>query len=101
GDVAGRDVLELGCGAGQWSVALEPLGADVVGLDVSRAQLRHARVASGSLALVAADAEHLPFADNVFDIVFCDHGAMSFCDPERTLPEVARVIRTGGRFAFC
>jgi SAM-dependent methyltransferase len=101
GDVAGRDVLELGCGGGQWSVALEPLGAHIVGLDVSRAQLRHARAASGSLPLVAADAEQLPFADDAFDVVFCDHGAMSFCDPERTLPEVARVIRFGGRFAFC
>jgi len=101
GDVAGKDVLELGCGGGQWSVALEPLGARVVGLDVSRAQLQHARRASASLPLTVADAEQVPFANDVFDVVFCDHGAMSFCDPERTLPEVARVIRTGGLFAFC
>jgi ubiquinone/menaquinone biosynthesis C-methylase UbiE len=101
GDVAGRHVLELGCGGGQWSVALEPSAAHVVGVDLSRAQLRHARAASDSLPLVVADAEQLPFADDAFDVVFCDHGAMSFCDPERTLPEVARVIRAGGVFAFC
>jgi SAM-dependent methyltransferase len=100
GDLTGRDVLELGCGGGQWSVALEPLGVRVVGVDLSRAQLRHARAASATLPLVAGDAEQLPFADAVFDVVFCDHGAMSFCDPERTLPEVARVIRGGGLFAF-
>ncbi len=100
GDVAGRDVLELGCGGGQWSVALEPLGVRVVGLDLSRAQLAHARRASGTLPLLVADAEVLPFAGASFDVVFCDHGAMSFCDPERTLPEVARVIRPGGLFAF-
>src|SRR5215207_3088436 len=43
GDVAGRDVLELGCGAARWSVALARLGARPVALDVSRRQLEHAR----------------------------------------------------------
>src|SRR6185503_1093575 len=43
GDVVGRDVLEFGCGAAQWSVALARAGARPVGLDQSRAQLRHAR----------------------------------------------------------
>ena len=57
--------------------------------------------ASASLPLLAADAEQLPFADAAFDVVFCDHGAMSFCDPQRTLPEVSRVLRAGGLLAFC
>jgi SAM-dependent methyltransferase len=100
GEVHDKDMLEIGCGGGQWSVALGSLGARPVGLDVSRAQLRHARSASPTLPLLAADAEQLPFADAAFDIVFCDHGAMSFCDPYRTVPEVARVLRSGGRFAF-
>jgi SAM-dependent methyltransferase len=101
GDVRGTDILELGCGGGQWSVALQHIGARPVGLDVSSRQLRHARSASESLPLLAADAERLPFADATFDVVFCDHGAMSFCDPARTLPEVARVLRPGGLFTFC
>ena len=33
-------------------------------------------------------------------IVFCDHGAMTFADPYRTVPEVARLLRPGGLFAF-
>ena len=101
GDVRGQDLLELGCGGAQWSVALEELGARPIGLDVSRAQLRHARKASESLPLIVADAERLPFAGAAFDIVFCDHGAMNFCDPARTLPEAARVLRAGGLLAFC
>src|SRR5215831_18617052 len=44
GDVRGRDVLELGCGAAQRSIALHRLGARVRGLDVSARQLTHARV---------------------------------------------------------
>jgi SAM-dependent methyltransferase len=43
GDVAGKDVLELGCGAAQWSILLAGRGARVVGLDNSARQLEHAR----------------------------------------------------------
>ena len=44
GDTSGLDVLEYGCGAAQWSIALAQDGARAVGLDQSRAQLRHADV---------------------------------------------------------
>lgn len=101
GPVKARSVLELGCGGAQWSVALRDRGARVVGLDLSTAQLAHARGAAATLPLVQASADRLPFSDNCFDIVFCDHGAMSFVDPHLTLPEVARVLRDGGRLAFC
>ena len=47
-----------------------------------------------------ANATSAPFRDASVDVVFCDHGAMSFCDPYRTVPEVARVLRPGGLFAF-
>ncbi|MCW5851300.1 MAG: methyltransferase domain-containing protein, partial [Anaerolineae bacterium] len=43
GDVAGKDILELGCGAAQWSIFLAKLGSRPVGLDNSSRQLDHAR----------------------------------------------------------
>jgi SAM-dependent methyltransferase len=101
GDLAGRNVLELGCGAAQWSIALAEQGAQVVGLDVSQAQLAHARRASTTQPLVQASGEHLPFPDASFDVVFCDHGALSFCDPDIIVPECARLLRPGGLLAFC
>jgi len=101
GDVAGLDVLELGCGAAQWSIALAGRDARVVGLDVSAAQLAHARRAGATQPLVQASGEQVPFADATFDIVFCDHGALSFCDPELIVPECARLLRAGGLLAFC
>ena len=104
GDVADRDVLELGCGAAQWSIALARRGARVVGLDVSGRQLEHARrlmaEAGVEFRLVHASAEDVPLPDASFDIVFCDHGAMTFADPYLTVPEVARLLRPGGLFAF-
>jgi SAM-dependent methyltransferase len=104
GDLGGKDVLEYGCGAGQWSIALARLGARPVGLDVSIRQLEHARRlmerANVRYPIVNADAERTPFADGSFDVVMCDHGAMTFADPYRTVPEVARVLRPGGLFAF-
>ena len=105
GDVAGQRMLELGCGGAQWAAALAAQGATCIGLDLSAAQLRHARAhvdASGrAVPLVLASAESVPFAANSFDTVFCDHGAMSFADPARTVPEAARVLRPGGLLAFC
>src|SRR5882672_11157210 len=100
GPLDGKRVLELGCGGGQFSAALATQGVAVVGLDVSGAQLTHARANAPRLPLVHASAEDTPFADASFDVVFCDHGAMNFCDPDRTLPEVARLLRPRGRLAF-
>ena len=104
GDVAGKDMLEFGCGAAQWSIALAQAGARPVGLDLSARQLEHARrlmaEAGVDFPLVQASAEAVPLPDASFDIVFCDHGAMTFADPYRTVPEVARLLRPGGLFAF-
>lgn len=104
GDVAGKDVLELGCGAAQWSIALTRRGARAVGLDVSERQLEHARrlmaEAGVEFPLVHSGAEAVPLADGSFDVVFCDHGAMSFADPYLTVPEAARLLRPGGLLAF-
>jgi len=104
GDLEGRRVLELGCGAAQWSVALARRGVRPVAFDLSDRQLGHARrlraEAAVDFPLVQATAESLPFAAASFDVVFCDHGAMSFARPEPTVAEVARVLRPGGLFAF-
>jgi len=104
GDVRGLDILELGCGAARWSIALAGKGGRPVGLDLSPTHLRHAsRLVHRSrqrVPLVRANAEMLPFRDAAFDLVFCDWGAMTFCDPFRTVPEVSRVLRRNGCLAF-
>jgi len=104
GEVENRDILELGCGAARWSIALAQKGARPVGLDLSPRQLAHAQrlMAEAGLAfpLIEASAEAVPLPNATFDIVFCDWGAMTFSDPYRTVPEAARLLRPGGLFAF-
>jgi SAM-dependent methyltransferase len=101
GELAGREVLELGCGAGQFGLSLVRSGARVTGIDNSEKQLEFARANVGDrMTLVHGSAEALPFEDATFDLVCCDHGAVGFTDPRIVVPEVARVLRPGGRFAF-
>jgi SAM-dependent methyltransferase len=104
GEVAGLDILELGCGAAQWSISLAKLGARPVGLDFSSRQLEHARRAMSAAGvdfpLVGASAEDVPLDDETFDVVFCDHGAFNFADPRKLMPECSRLLRPGGLLAF-
>lgn len=104
GDVAGKDVLELGCGAAQWSILLARLGARPVGVDYSERQLEHARSALAETGLdfplIHAAAEQVPLPDGSFDVVFADHGANRFADPYAWVPEAGRLLRPGGLLAF-
>ena len=58
------------------------------------------RARAPDLPLVHAAAETLPFPTETFDLVFCDHGALSWSDPIYTVPEAARVLVPGGRLVF-
>ena len=105
GDVAGRDVLEVGCGAAQCSRWLTVRGARAVGLDISERQLQHARRIDDDLGVrvpvVAGTATALPFPDASFHVVFSAFGALQFvADAGQAVAQVARVLRPGGTFAF-
>src|SRR5262249_13930194 len=104
GGVAGKDVLELGCGTAYWSAWLAGRGARVVGLDNSARQLAHARLLQRehglAFPLIQANAEAVPLADGRFDLVLSEYGGMLWGDPYRTVPEAARLLRPGGLLVF-
>ena len=105
GPVSGKDVLELGSGAGQCARWVRSRGGRSIGLDLSFRQLQHSRRLDDATGLpvpaVQATATALPFRDASFDVVFCSFGALQFVsDIGDAVREAARVLRRGGRFAF-
>jgi SAM-dependent methyltransferase len=103
GDVAGRRVLEIGCGSAPCARWLRRAGADVVALDVSAGMLARAaqlNAATGiAVPLLQADVGALPLADASVDLACSAYGGLPFvADVEGALTEVARVLRPGGRF---
>ncbi|HLY85615.1 MAG TPA: class I SAM-dependent methyltransferase [Gaiellaceae bacterium] len=104
GDVAGLDVVELGCGTAYFSAWLARRGARPAGVDVTPAQLETARrmqkLHGLEFPLIEASAEDVPLPDASFDIALSEFGAALWCDPEIWIPEAARLLRPGGRLVF-
>jgi SAM-dependent methyltransferase len=100
GDVAGARVLDLGCGEGRFSRMLTDRGARCTGIDVTREMCLTARRrdASGN-AYAMADAAHLPFAGESFDVVVSYVTLVDIPDYRAAIAEAARVLRPGGAMA--
>ncbi|MFC5661533.1 class I SAM-dependent methyltransferase [Kitasatospora misakiensis] len=99
GDVAGRRILDAGCGSGPLSAALRDAGAAVVGIDASAAMLALARQRLGDdVPLSVADLnDPLPFEDGAFDDVVASLVLHYLEDWGPALAEIRRVLRPGGR----
>jgi SAM-dependent methyltransferase len=104
GEVGALDIVELGCGTAYFSAWLARRGARVVGVDPTPAQLETARRLqreSGiEFPLIEAAGEDVPLPDASFDIVHSEYGASIWADPQRWIPEAARLARPGGRLIF-
>jgi SAM-dependent methyltransferase len=104
GDVAGLDVVELGCGTAYLAARLAKLGARPVGVDPTPAQLATARRLMEETGIefpvVEAPAEAVPLPDETFDLAVSEYGASLWAVPERWVPEAARLLRPGGRLVF-
>ncbi|WP_328416173.1 bifunctional class I SAM-dependent methyltransferase/NUDIX hydrolase [Streptomyces violaceus] len=103
GELAGRRVLDLGCGPARHAAHLvRAHGALVDAVDASAGQYERARARYGSLPglrLVLADAvEHLRTAEP-YDVIYSLH-AVPYLDPHRLLPALASALRPGGRLCF-
>lgn len=99
----GRRVLDIGCGAGETTLALAATGAEAMGVDISRPLLEIARRRSEGrpgVTFVEADAQTHPFAAGAFDAVFSRFGVMFFADPEAAFTNIRGAMRKGGKLAF-
>jgi len=98
GPIAGRRVLDLGCGKGRFAARLEEGGAEVVGLDRAAAMLRSA--AASGRAAVRGSACRLPFPAASFDALLAVE-VLEHLHPttyRAVFREAFRALRPGGRF---
>lgn len=100
-DVAGRLVLEAGCGAGRFTVILCGLGARLLAIDYSSAVevSRENNAEMGTVAFAQCDILAIPFAPRSFDLVFC-HGVLQHTpNPEAAFHKLVEMVRPGGRIS--
>jgi len=92
--LAGRRILDLGCGKGRFAAHVQNSGAEVVGFDISPRMLAGA----SGLKRIRGSARRLPFGDGAFDAVMAievlEH--LSARGIDEALAEVSRVLRPGG-----
>ena len=95
-EAAPRQVLEVGCGWGEFAERiLDELGVDVVAVDLSPRMVELAR--ERGVDARVGDVEALPFDDESFDVSVANWMLYHVPDVERALSELARVTRPGGR----
>ena len=101
GAVAGREVLDAGCGEGYGARLLVRLGgaARCTGVDVDERAVAGARDAYGedeALDFQAGDITRLPFEDATFDVVTCFETIEHVAAQQEAVAELARVLRPDG-----
>jgi SAM-dependent methyltransferase len=90
----GGRVLDAGCGSGRlFTYDLRARAGLIVGLDIDREVAGNPNVG----APVRGDLTALPFADAAFDLIICKHVLEHLERPGRTIGQLARVLRPGGR----
>ena len=101
GEVAGRDVLDAGCGTGYLARQLAARGARVVGVDHSEAMLAIARQAAPDVDFQLDSASELATLEaDAFDILVSNYVLMDLPDLEGAARAFHRVLRPGGRAAL-
>ncbi len=103
GDLGGKKILELGCGAGEGSVYFAMKGAQAVATDISSGMIDvvHRLAARHGVQVEAKKmtAEQLDFPDACFDFVY-GNGVLHHVDFHKAVKESARVLKLGGKAVF-
>ncbi len=93
-------ILDIGCGAGFFSIILSQLGHIVTGIDITPNMIEESKLLAQSVGSTAQfavmDAENLDFDDNTFDIIVARNVTWNLPHPDKAYAEWLRVIRLDG-----
>ena len=103
GDIAGRRVIDIGCGEGRFCRLLASLGAEVTGVDLTEALVAKAlqRAYGGETYLVGNAEDLADIDDESFDIAVSYIVMVDLIDYRGSIDAAWRVLKPGGRFVVC
>ncbi|MCB0707353.1 MAG: class I SAM-dependent methyltransferase [Saprospiraceae bacterium] len=96
----GEKYLDIGCGTGNYTIALNALGADLIGVDPSPRMLDIARSKNEAIPWILGSAESIPLEDNAVDGALATLTIHHWTDLHRGFQELYRVIKPGGRIVL-
>ncbi len=103
GNLRGKRILDLGCGAGETSVYFAMKGGDVFAVDISEEMLKRVNRLSDKykvkLKTFKMEAENLIFENEYFDFIF-GNGVLHHLDIKLSMMEISRVLKKGGIAIF-
>ena len=103
GDIAGRRVIDIGCGEGRFCRLLASLGAEVTGVDLTEALVEKAlqRAYGGEIYIVGNAEDLADIDDESFDIAVSYIVMVDLVDYRGSIDAAWRVLKPGGRFVVC
>lgn len=100
-DLAGKLVLDAGCGAGRFSEIALKYDANLVAFDLSEAvDVSKANLSSQDALFCQASIYELPFQSQTFDYVYCIGVVQHTPDPEATIRSLCRLVKPGGQIGL-
>lgn len=100
GVTEGRKLLDVSCGGGALLAATEAKGLSTYGVDISWEALRFSKRSTNQTLFALANAEKLPFNDDIFDYICCIGSLEHYLDPLSALCEMLRVSTEGATFCI-
>ena len=96
-----EQILDAGCGFGQWTLPLSSLNKNVIGFDLSIDRVKITNILKSkmnvtNLSLVSSITEQIPFKNNSFDCIFC-YSVIYSTNYEKTLKEFFRILKPNGK----
>lgn len=93
---SGKNVLDIGCGAGHSSALINATGATVVGVDAAQGMVDYANKTFDGIDFQVGGIEELAFEDDEFDVVFAANSVQYAAHLDTALRELRRVCKPGG-----